>query len=114
MSQNTVAKHPFYVSMDNGIVYPAMTSPAGYEDEHPSEWRPANSFEIEQYKSGKANVGTPAPVPVDLPPPAATPSTIQLADDPVQEAPLASAIPGAPAPAIPPAPFTPPPAPIED
>jgi hypothetical protein len=32
----------------------------------------------------------------------------------VQEAPLASAIPGAPAPAIPPAPFTPPPAPIED
>lgn len=32
------ARFNFYRSKNNGVVYPAMTFPSGYEDKHPNEW----------------------------------------------------------------------------
>lgn len=78
-------KHTHYVSLENGCIHPALTSPAGYEDEHTTEWRPATQAEIQRYHAGTER--TEAYVPVDLRDAAAerteqaTPSTLTLADD---------------------------------
>lgn len=92
-------KHTHYVSMENGAIYPALTSPSGYEDEHPAEYRPATQAEIEQYQRGNDSArpfehATPQPVEIELP------RTIQLA---TEELPAPSESP-APAPAVPPPP----------
>lgn len=46
------AKYTHYVSNPTGAIHIAMSSPAGYEDEHPQEWRPATRSEIERFKTG--------------------------------------------------------------
>jgi hypothetical protein len=78
-------KHTHYVSLENGCLHPALTSPAGYEDEHTTEWRPATRAEIERYQ----NIGTdkfeayqPVPLQADAQrTEQATPATLTLADD---------------------------------
>lgn len=92
------ARFTHYVSLHNGGIYPAMTSPAGYEDDHLNDFRPATKAEIEAYKNGAESI---APQAAELAPESlseatpsvASPSVIQLQpDDPAP----------APAPAIPP------------
>lgn len=110
-----VALHTHYVSIHNGVVYPAMTSPEGHEDNNPSDWRPATPQEIEAYLAGDRQVDV-SPLPVDVSAPvesAASPSSLRLEDGPptaVQEAPVVPPVaPPPPAPAIPtPAPAIPP------
>lgn len=124
-------RHPIYVSIQNGVIQHAMSSPSGYEDEHPEDWRPATHAEREQFLAGIAdNVNgqaQPAPLPLGASSEALQPTTLTLqADDPmpvdivapvapapVAAAPIAPAVPvdgalsvgaPAPAPAIPPAP----------
>jgi len=42
------AKHKFYRSLSNGVVYGAMCGAAeGYEDDHDREWAPATKDEYE-------------------------------------------------------------------
>jgi len=113
-------KHTHYVSLENGCIHPAMTSPAGYEDEHTTEWRPATAGEIQRYVDGADRTEAYAPVP--LQPDAertaiATPTTLTLASDDETNAPVgvqivnpsAQQIPAPPAPPVapPPPPFTP-------
>lgn len=54
-------KHKFYVSLVNGGVYAAMTHPAGYEDDNPSEWRPASQADLSDV-SATQTAPTPPPV----------------------------------------------------
>lgn len=117
-------KHTHYVSLENGCIHPALTSPAGYEDEHTTEWRPATQAEIQRYLAGAAGADrTEAyqPVPLGIDPvrtEAATPSSLTLADDDDEGAqlgvqivqPVAPVAPPPPAalnPAVPPAPPAP-------
>ena len=51
-----IAKHSHYVSNSNNSIYPAMTSPDGYEDAHPDEWRPATAAEAQKYEDGETTV----------------------------------------------------------
>ena len=115
-------KHTHYVSLENGCIHPALTSPAGYEDEHTTEWRPATAAEIQRYESTGGQARTEAYTPVPLTADAArtaeaTPSSLVLSDEApaalgtelappppsgVQEAPLAAPVP--PAPIAPPTP----------
>lgn len=39
-------KYPFYRNKASGGIYPAMTSPSGYEDKNPEDWEPASPEEI--------------------------------------------------------------------
>ena len=109
--------HSHYVSLANDVIYPALSSPAGYEDQHPSEYRPATAAEIEKFKRGNTVAVRVAPLPVDQAPAGATPTSITLADDGdageneqnvAPPAPAPAPVPAAPAPvinpAIPPAP----------
>lgn len=105
------AKHTHYVSIENGVIHPAMTYPSGYEDEHPTEWRPATVSEVKKYKAGSESTVTVQPVQLsDVE--NVTPSTIKLADeDPVLPEIVNPAAPAAPAAAVvPPAAPTPAPA----
>jgi len=88
------AKHTHYVSNQNSSIHPAMTAPAGYEDEHPSEWRPATAAEIRAYHEG-ADLVSDEVVDSALPiaPESMTPRTLKLEGDDVAEAPVMSAIP---------------------
>lgn len=75
-------KHSHYVSIENDGIYPALSSPSGYEDEHPSEYRAATAAEIEKYKRGAETVVERA-LPVDLlPVSVASPTSITLAPEP--------------------------------
>lgn len=84
---STQPKHTHYVSLENGCIHPAMTSPAGYEDEHTTEWRPATAAEIKRYKEGAAGSDrTEAYASLSEPLTSAqaaqvTPTTITLAND---------------------------------
>lgn len=83
MTQPTVLlpKHTHYVSIENDGIYPALSSPSGYEDEHPGEYRPATAAEIEKYKRGAEGV-VQKPLPVDSGLVGiAAPATIKLADE---------------------------------
>lgn len=76
------AKHKYYVSLSNGVVYPAQTGNPGVEDVNLGDWRPANPEEIEAYLAGNEKSAPRAgemdvTVPV-LPP---TPSVITLQED---------------------------------
>lgn len=55
------AKHTHYVSLSNGCIYRAMTTPLelGYEDRHPAEWRPATEAEAKRFESA---AGGSAPI----------------------------------------------------
>jgi len=105
--QRPQGRHPLYVSIQNGTIHRAMTSPSGYEDEHPEDWRPATLGEREQYLAGVDNInGNPQPQPIalfDALGNVATPTSLTLqADDPV---PVDIALPPAPpAPVAPPLP----------
>ena len=86
--QRPQGRHPLYVSIQNGTIHRAMTSPSGYEDEHPEDWRPATLAEREQYLAGVDNInGNPQPQPIELfdgMGNIATPQSLTLqADDPV-------------------------------
>jgi hypothetical protein len=94
-------KRSHYVSMHNSGIYPAMTSPPGWEDEHPEDWRPASPEEVAKFKAGIDSVKIEAidltPDESDTPPEAALPHAIQLAaEDPEP----AANIPPAPAPVM--------------
>lgn len=39
-------KYPFYRNKASGGIYPAMTSPSGYEDKNPDDWEPCTDEEI--------------------------------------------------------------------
>ncbi len=85
MTQPTAVppKHQYYVSLSNDGIYPALSSPSGYEDEHPSEYRAATASEVEEYKAGvEAVVIKPLPVDYDQLGVTASPATIQLAPEP--------------------------------
>lgn len=113
-------KHTHYVSLENGCIHPALTSPAGYEDEHTTEWRPATASEIQRYvdSAGRATTEAYTPVPLTADPARtaeAVPSTLTLADEdnvgvqlappPPSNVPEAAVVPTTPPPApIPPAP----------
>ena len=105
-------RHPLYVSIQNGTIHRAMTSPSGYEDEHPEDWRPATLGEREQYLAGVDNVnGNPQPQPIALFDAAgnvATPTSLTLQAD---DAPLGIEI-QTPAPIVPAAPPLPPVTPV--
>lgn len=96
------AKRSHYVSMSNDGIYPAMTSPSGFEDEHPEDWRPASPEEIAKFKAGAESVRIQAvdlsAGESDLRPEAALPEVIRLADE--DEPVVVSNIPPAPAPAM--------------
>lgn len=96
------AKHTHYVSLENGVIYPAMTSPAGYEDEHPSEYRPATQEEVDAYKSGADTTRPYARAQVELSSEAAVPRAIRLEDEPSEAAPAAPLVPPPPAFVVPP------------
>ncbi len=49
-------KHEFYRNKVGGGIYPAMTSPAGYEDKNPDEWEPASDEEVAHEKAKTAKV----------------------------------------------------------
>lgn len=51
-----IARHSHYRSKSNGGVYPAMRSPAGYEDQNPTEWSPADDGEV---KAAQAELDDP-------------------------------------------------------
>ena len=74
-----------YVSLHNNSIHPAMTSPAGYEDEHPTEWRGATRAEIARYQQDPATMDSvvPKPLPLDLAggDSVVTPTTLVLQDD---------------------------------
>ena len=124
MTQQTEPVQPkfsHYVSLHNNSIHPAMTSPAGYEDDHPTEWRGATSAEVARYKTNPASNDSVVPKPLPLsaahPDAVLTPSSITLQDDEpsietnapfVPEAPVV-AEPSQPAPGAPvaPAPITP-------
>lgn len=105
-----MSKHTHFVSLSNNCIYPAMTSPEGYELDHPTEYRAATHAEIQQYKRGHDSVEV-FELPALSAEPAAesvSPTTLQLADDD-DDAPapvvFIAPAPIAPAPvAIPPAP----------
>ena len=120
MEHNLQPKHTHYVSLDNGSIHPALTSPSAYEDQHPAEWRPATTAEIEVYNASRG-VATANIQPIVLSGVVDTnhssPNTLQLDPEPllapapaphspVQEAPLHTPVAPAPAPA--PAPAIPP------
>jgi hypothetical protein len=98
------AKRSHYVSAANNGIYPAMTSPAGFEDEHPEEWRPASPEEIAKFKAGTETIVIEevdlSPGVDDAPPDAVVPHTLRLADDDPVVPPPAPVIPPAPAPAM--------------
>lgn len=114
-------RHRFYVSLTNGGIYPAMSSPPGHEDANPTDWRGATPQEEQRYLQGEQAVDV-SPVPLTATPlvnEISTPTTLQLEpDDPVvpaapviplaavAEAPLAPPV----APAAPIAPASPAPA----
>ena len=88
------AKHTHYVSNQNSTIHPAMTAPAGYEDEHPSEWRPATASEIRAYHEGADSVSDEvADNSVPIAAESMTPRTLKLEDGDVAEAPVVPAIP---------------------
>lgn len=102
-------RHPLYVSIQNGAIQQAMSSPSGYEDEHPEDWRPATFAEREQYLAGVDNINGNAQ-PQELPQfgaeqatNVATPAALTLApDDPVPveiQQPVRTGFPVSPAPA---------------
>lgn len=101
-------KSTHYVSLHNNVIHPAMTSPAGYEDQHPTEWRPATATEIGRFKSGEHSVLDIQPLslsPAEAEPRSAVPETITLAPDtdtalPNVELPLANPGTSEPAPAV--------------
>lgn len=62
--------HSHYVSRHNDGIYPALSSPLGYEDEHPEDYRPATAREVQKYKGGQESVTTRS-----LPVPGAEPTT---------------------------------------
>jgi hypothetical protein len=93
-NQGAFSKHSHYVSLHNGVIYPAMTGLPGHEDANPSDWRPATATEVERYRAGQQTVDvSPIPLGESAPvaPNPAAPTTLQLAPDDV------------PAPVIPPA-----------
>ena len=108
MEHNKLPKHTHYVSLENGVIHPALTHPSGYEDQFPAEWRPATAAEVDRYRAGSER-GNTASVSLDavvIDPALQTPGTIELAPDPpappppspVQEAPtIPPAVPPAPA-----------------
>ena len=68
------ARHQFYRSKANGVIYPAMTGrAAGYEDSQPSEWEPATAAEYKAQERRTAEKRRAADVidvaPVAPPPP---------------------------------------------
>lgn len=95
-----VAAHSHYVSLQNDTIYPAMTYPVGYEDDHPNEYRVATAAEIKRLKAGKDSVSiSPLPTePVDAAPNVAAPAMIQLAEE--DEAPPPPAATPPPPPAV--------------
>lgn len=114
-------RHQFYVSTHNNTIHPAMTSPAGYEDANPQDWRPATAEEIQRYNGGVDSLDVR---PLDMAALEAlsagsTPRTLKLEDDGPTEPEAQQGIGGSvppvpPAPAIPEAPVLPPapPAPV--
>lgn len=76
-------KSKLYVSLSNNGIYPAMGGGAeGYEDEHLSEWRPANADEVEKYNRGELSVTVrPIEMLASAPAAPAQPQSIQLAED---------------------------------
>jgi hypothetical protein len=109
---NAAPKYSHYVSLENGGIYPAMTSPSGYEDQHLTEWRGANPAEVEKYLRGETAVDV-SPLPISPSPvfPLSSPTTLQLApEDPAP--PIAPAPPAAPVQPIAEAPIVPPAAPV--
>lgn len=95
-------KRSHYVSMHNNVIYPAMSSPAGFEDEHPEDYRPASPEEIAKYKAGRDVVVVEE---IDLSdvvtaeaPVLSSPSSIRLQDDDVEA--TDTSLPPGPAPAI--------------
>jgi hypothetical protein len=109
------AKFTHYVSLFNNGIYPAQSGAAeGYEDEHLTEWRPANQNEIEKYLRGDVDVPVQA-ISLSAPVQAAVqPSTIQLAeeDEPVTVVPQPTVVAEAPVVAAPVAPQPVSPAPV--
>lgn len=83
-------KHTHYVSHGNGHIYPSMRNLPGYEDDNPSDWRPASADEIERFKSGQMRAAKDPVGTVQLADPlpmVATPAAIKLApEDPPTEA----------------------------
>ncbi|MCJ7409508.1 hypothetical protein LPQ06_28350 [Klebsiella pneumoniae] len=97
------AKHAYYVSLENGVIYPAMTSPAGYEDEHPSEYRPATQEEVDAYKNGADTTRPYAQAQqVEASREVAVPRAIRLEDEPGEVVPAAPLVPPPPAFVVPP------------
>lgn len=112
--QRPAPRHPLYVSIQNGAIQQAMSSPSGYEDEHPEDWRPATFAEREQFLAGVDNIAG-NPQPMQLPQFAATeqatPSSLTMAPDDDEPVVIIAPVivPPPPAPAI--VPSAPPPAP---
>ena len=97
-------KHSHYVSLANGCIAAALTNLPGYEDDNPTDWRPATADEIARYKDeGKEPASRAGADVVALDAPvaqAAAPTSITLADDePATPGALPSGIPSIPAPA---------------
>ena len=124
MEHNQSAKHTHYVSLTNGAIHPAMTSPAGYEDQHLTEWRPATHTEIQRYLSGSVETLDVSPLPLESLAPS-SPTTLQLEPEdpaapagpapvftPAPPAPAIGELPPVSAPAIAPAPSPVTPAPV--
>lgn len=81
----TGPKRTHYVSMHNDVIYPAMSAPAGWEDEHPEDYRPATPEEIARYQSGqhllKIEQIDLSPAAMDEAPASASPTTLRLMED---------------------------------
>lgn len=96
-------KHTHYVSMMNDGIYQALSSPSGYEDEHPDEFRPATPDEIAKYKAGAESVKIEH---IDLSESEvveqerASPMSLKLADEDPEVPPAPAAVPPGPAPVM--------------
>lgn len=72
--------HSHYVSRANNGIYPALSSPAGYEDQHPEDYRPATAREVQKYNAGEEGV-VARPLPPIGDSTSASPTSITLQDD---------------------------------
>jgi hypothetical protein len=115
-SAGTGPRHTHYVSLHNNTIHPALTSPAGFEDANPKDWRAATHAEIQQYLGGHDSLEV-RPLPLTGIPGGSeallNPRSLKLAEDdpePVDQAPVYPAVAAMPQ-DVPEAPVLPPVAP---
>lgn len=79
--------HSHYVSRANDGIYPAMSSPLGYEDQHPEDYRPATAREVAKYQGGQESITVRAlPAAGTAPTDELVPTTLKMLDDEDPEA----------------------------